>query len=142
MDTDNSHLFAAIGSAMNAKQEVSCTMREMVEKLSGKIKMEFEVERMDPLFAGQEEYESFKARHARHKVGAKDLASYHGNAFLGIDAGSTTTKIALVGEDGSLLYSFYSNNDGSPLKTAIRSLKEIHTQLPEDVQIVRSCSTA
>ncbi len=141
MDTDNSHLFAAIGSAMNAKQEVSCTMREMVEKLSGKIKMEFEVERMDPLFAGQEEYESFKARHARHKVGAKDLASYHGNAFLGIDAGSTTTKIALVGEDGSLLYSFYSNNDGSPLKTAIRSLKEIHEQLPEDVQIVRSCST-
>ena len=62
-------------------------------------------------------------------------------AFLGIDAGSTTTKIALVGEDGSLLYSFYSGNDGSPLKTAIRALKEIYSLLPEGVEIVRSCST-
>ena len=141
MDTDNSHLFAAMGSAMNAKKEVSYTMKEMVAKLSGEIKMEFEVERMEPLFATQEEYDAFKNRHARHKVGTGDLASYHGNAFLGIDAGSTTTKIALVGEDGSLLYSFYSSNDGSPLKTAIRSLKEIYQQLPEDVQIVRSCST-
>ncbi len=141
MDTDNSHLFAAMGSAMNAKQEVSYTLEEMVAKLSGEIKMEFEVERMEPLFASQEEYDAFQARHARHKVSAGDLASYHGNAFLGIDAGSTTTKIALVGEDGSLLYSFYSSNDGSPLKTAIRSLKEIYQQLPEDVQIVRSCST-
>ncbi len=141
MDTDNSHLFAAMGSAMNAKEDVSYTMEEMVAKLSGEIKMEFEVERMEPLFATQEEYDAFQDRHARHKVGTGDLASYRGNAFLGIDAGSTTTKIALVGEDGSLLYSFYSSNDGSPLKTAIRSLKEIYQQLPEDVQIVRSCST-
>ena len=141
MDTDNSHLFAAMGSAMNAKEEVRYTMEEMVAKLSGEIKMEFEVERMEPLFATQEEYDAFQDRHARHKVGTGDLASYRGNAFLGIDAGSTTTKIALVGEDGSLLYSFYSSNDGSPLKTAIRSLKEIYQQLPEDVQIVRSCST-
>ena len=74
-------------------------------------------------------------------MASADLASYKGKAFLGIDAGSTTTKIALVGEDGSLLYSFYSSNDGSPLKTAIRSLKEIYEQLPEDVHIVRSCST-
>lgn len=60
---------------------------------------------------------------------------------MGIDAGSTTTKIALVGEDGSLLYSFYSSNDGSPLKTAIRSIKEIKALLPEGASIVRSCST-
>ena len=74
-------------------------------------------------------------------MAAAQLSDYRGNAFLGIDAGSTTTKIALVGEDGSLLYSFYSNNDGSPLKTAIGALKEIHKLLPADVRIVRSCST-
>ncbi len=141
IDTDNSHLFAAIGSALNAKEDVSYTMAEMVDKLSGEIKMEFEVERMEPLFADQAEYDAFQKRHAQHKVKTGDLASYHGNAFLGIDAGSTTTKIALVGEDGTLLYSFYSSNDGSPLKTAIRSLKEIYQLLPEDVHIVRSCST-
>ena len=141
IDTDNSHLFAAIGSALNAKEEVSYTMEEMVGKLSSDIKMEFEVERMEPLFENQAAYDAFKERHDKHHVATGDLASYKGNAFLGIDAGSTTTKIALVGEDGSLLYSFYSNNDGSPLKTAIRSLKEIYSQLPEGVNIVRSCST-
>ena len=141
IDTDNSHLFAAIGSALNAKEEVSFTMEEMVNKLSSDIKMEFEVERMEPLFASESDYAAFKERHGKHHVTTANLADYQGNAFLGIDAGSTTTKIALVGEDGSLLYSFYSSNDGSPLKTAIRSLKEIYSKLPEGVKIVRSCST-
>ena len=140
VDLDNSHLFAAIGAALNAG-EVSCTMEEMMARLSSDFKMEFEVERMEPLFEDSAAYEAFQKRHEAHHVAAASLSSYHGKAFLGIDAGSTTTKIALVGEDGSLLYSFYSGNDGSPLKTAIRSLKEIYEQLPEDVQIVRSCST-
>ncbi|MCH5263375.1 MAG: 2-hydroxyacyl-CoA dehydratase [Lachnospiraceae bacterium] len=141
IDTDNSHLFAAIGSALNAKEETHYTMEEMVEKLSSDIKMEFEVERMEPLFASKDEYDAFCKRHGAHHVNTADLASYKGRCFLGIDAGSTTTKVALVGEDGQLLYSFYSSNDGSPLKTAIRSLKEIYSLLPEGVEIVRSCST-
>lgn len=141
IDTDNSHLFAAIGSALNAKEEISYTMEEMVGKLSCEIHMEFEVERMQPLFADTSEYEAFTRRHRANHVQSRELSDYQGNAFLGIDAGSTTTKIALVGEDGSLLYSFYSSNDGSPLSTAIRSLKEIYSSLPEGVNIVRSCST-
>ena len=141
IDTQNSHLFAAIGSALNAKGEGACSMDAMAEKLSGEIKMEFEVERMDPLFASREEYEAFRQRHARHRVKTAPLSSYQGPAFLGIDAGSTTTKIALVSSEGDLLYSFYSSNDGSPLKTAIRSLKEIYSLLPEGTFIARSCST-
>lgn len=139
--TDHSHLFAAIGSAMNAKDDVSYSMDEMVAKLSSDIKMEFEVERMDPLFASKTEFEEFEKRHAKAEVVKGDLRDYSGNAYLGIDAGSTTTKIAVVGENGELLYSFYSNNDGSPLKTAIRSIKEIKELIPETVKIVRSCST-
>ena len=141
IDLDNSHLFAAIGSALNAKEDTYYSMEEMVGKLSSDIKMEFEVERLEPLFASQEEYNVFCSRHSTHHVATSDLSTYKGKCFLGIDAGSTTTKVALVGEDGSLLYSFYSSNDGSPLKTAIRSLKEIYALLPADVQIVRSCST-
>ena len=141
IDTDNSHLFAAIGSALNVKGDVAYSMEEMVNKLSSEIKMEFEVERMEPLFENEEAYAEFRARHRQHHVATGDLETYHGNAFLGIDAGSTTTKIALVGEDGSLLFSFYSSNDGSPLNTAIGALKEIYEQLPKDVHIVRSCST-
>ena len=141
IDTDNSHLFAAIGSALNYKEETLYSMEEMVGKLSSNIKMEFEVERMEPLFASQEEYDVFRARHNAHHVRTADLDSYQGNCYLGIDAGSTTTKIALVGEDGSLLYSFYSNNNGSPLKTAINAIKDIYAKLPAGVRIVRSCST-
>ena len=141
IDTDNSHLFAAIGSALNAKEEAFYTMEELTAKLSTDIKMEFEVERMEPLFATQADYDAFRLRHGAHHVATGDLASYQGNCFLGIDAGSTTTKVALVGEDGSLLYSFYSSNDGSPLKTAIHSLKEIYHLLPAGVKIARSCST-
>ena len=141
IDTDNSHLFAAIGSALNAKEEVSYTMEEMVNKLSSDIKMEFEVERMEPLFASDEEFKEFETRHAKHHVATGDLSTYKGNCYLGIDSGSTTTKTALVGEDGSLLYSFYSSNEGSPLNTVIRSIKEIYSLLPEGAKIVRSCST-
>ena len=82
-----------------------------------------------------------ETRHASHDVKKGDLATYEGNCYLGIDAGSTTTKVALVGEDGSLLYRFYSNNNGSPLATAIRAMQEIHDQLPEKAQIAYSCST-
>ena len=141
IDTANSHLFAAIGSALNAKEDVFYTMEEMVNKLSSGIKMEFEVERMDPLFASQEEYDAFCKRHDSHCVKTAPLETYTGNCYLGIDAGSTTTKAALVGEDGSLLYSFYSNNNGSPLKTAIGAIQDIYKKLPAGAKIVRSCST-
>ncbi len=141
IDTDNSHLFAAIGSALNYKETVSYSMEEMVGKLSGEIKMEFEVERMEPLFSSREEYDAFRKRHGQHRVKTADLSAYKGNCYLGIDAGSTTTKIALVDEEGSLLYSFYSGNNGSPLQTAINAIKDIYTKLPAGVRIVRSCST-
>ena len=77
----------------------------------------------------------------QHCVRTGDLSTYKGNCFLGIDAGSTTTKVALVGEDGSLLYRFYSNNNGSPLKTAIEAVREIKELLPDTAKIAWSCST-
>ena len=138
---ENSHLFAAIGSALNYKEEKQFAITDIMAKLSSNIHMEFEVARMEPLFASEEEYDAFIKRHGNNHVRTADLASYHGNCYLGIDAGSTTTKIALVDEDGSLLYSFYSNNNGSPLATAIRAMQEIHDQLPEKAQIAYSCST-
>lgn len=138
---DNSHLYAAIGSALNCKPEQNTTLSSMLEKLNSDIHMEFEVARLDPLFKDQAEYDTFRARHDGHNVKTGDLSTYEGNCYLGIDAGSTTTKIALVGEDGSLLYSFYSNNNGSPLSTAIRSIKEIYEKLPANAHIVHSCST-
>ncbi len=138
---NHSHLFAAIGSALNSERDLHVSLRDMQNRLEGKIKMEFEVDRMEPLFASEAEFHAFKERHDRHQVPVKDLATYRGRAFLGIDAGSTTTKAALVGEDGTLLYSFYHNNEGDPLGTTISAIKDIYRQLPEGVDIVHSCST-
>ena len=138
---DHSHLFAAIGAAMNSDPKTTASLHDLIERLSHGIKMDFEVKRMEPLFTDEADYENFRTRHASHDVKKGDLATYEGNCYLGIDAGSTTTKVALVGEDGSLLYRFYSNNNGSPLATAIRAMQEIHDQLPEKAQIAYSCST-
>ena len=138
---DHSHLFAAIGAAMNSDPKTTASLHDLIERLSHGIKMDFEVKRMEPLFTDEADYEDFKTRHASHDVKKGDLATYEGNCYLGIDAGSTTTKVALVSEDGSLLYRFYSNNNGSPLATAIRAMQEIHDQLPEKAQIAYSCST-
>ena len=138
---ENSHLFAAIGSALNAKEEITLSLGEFRERLSQPIHLEFEVARMKPLFASQDDYDAFIQRQSRHHVKRGDLSSYKGNCFLGIDAGSTTTKAALVGEDGTLLYSFYSNNNGSPLRTTIRAMQDIYQQLPKDARIAWSCST-
>ena len=141
IETDNSHLFAAIGSALNAKEDVFYTMNDMVSKLSHKIVMDAEVSRLDPLFSSEIEYKTFRKRQDQYKVKTRKLDDYKGKAFLGIDAGSTTTKCALISEDGDLLYSFYSSNNGSPLKTAISSIQEIYKLMPEGVEIARACST-
>lgn len=138
---ENSHLFAAIGAAMNSKGEKVTRLSDLYTKLSEGIKMDFEVQRLKPLFKGEAEYEEFVKRHSVHTVKKGDLREYKGKCFLGIDAGSTTTKAAVIGEDGTLLYSFYSNNNGSPLKTTVKALKEIFDIMPEDAKIVRSCST-
>ena len=123
---DNSHLFAAIGSALNADISVVNTLEAMEQQLAGSIQMDFEVARMEPLFSSQEEYESFHERQSHYHVKTRELKDYHGNCFLGIDAGSTTTKAALVSENGELLYSFYSSNDGNPLGTTLRAMEELY----------------
>ena len=139
---EHSHLFAASGAAMNAKtDECMSSLSQLNDVLAKKIDMEFEVARLEPLFKDEAEYNDFLKKHSENDVKKGDFASYKGDLFLGIDAGSTTTKVAVIGEDGSLLYSFYSNNNGSPLKTAIKSIKEIYELMPEGARIVRSCST-
>ena len=139
---DHSHLFAAVGAAMNAKDHAEIfSLDKLIADLSGGIKMKFEVKRMQPLFKDEADYKEFTDRYDQYKVRRGDLSTYEGNVFLGIDAGSTTTKVALVGEDGSLLYSFYSSNNGSPSATAISSIKEIKSLLPDSAKIAYSCST-
>lgn len=138
---EHSHLFAATGAALNSEMDVHINITDLYNRLSQGVQMEMEIKRMEPLFSSKAEYDKFIERHNKACVKKGDLKSYKGNCFLGIDSGSTTTKAAVVAEDGTLLYSFYSSNNGNPLATIIGAVKDIYSQFPKDAHIMRSCST-
>ncbi len=138
---DNSHLFAALGAALNAESAPAHKLDKLIAQLEQGVHMDYEIKRLPALFDSQEDYDAFRARHDAAVVPKGELSTYEGDCFLGIDAGSTTTKIALIGDKGELLFSFYSSNLGNPIKTAIMALSELRRQLPPTARIARSCST-
>ena len=138
---ENSHLFAAFGSAISADEKDARPFSEMIDNIGKNNTLAVEIARLSPLFNDEEEYKKFSERHKKASVPKKELSKYKGNAFLGIDAGSTTTKIALVADDGSLLYSYYAGNEGNPLKVVIKSLNELYDIMPDGVEIKYSCVT-
>ena len=141
VDPENSHLFAAMGAAIMSNEASTIDIKELIRLLDNGVSMQFEIKRLEPLFRGEEEYQEFCERHKQEVVTKKELSTYKGNCYLGIDAGSTTTKMALIGEEGELLFSFYSGNQGNPIQIAIEGLKELKELLPDTAKIVRSCST-
>ena len=141
VDPENSHLFAAMGAALESGKGQSVRMDDLIARLERGVKVSFEMPRLPALFENKNEYEAFCTRHARAVVPKAELSSYEGDCFLGIDAGSTTTKMALIGSSGQLLYSFYANNQGNPIKTAMGAIEDLRKQLPANAKIVRSCST-
>ena len=133
---ENAHLFVASGCAIagakveNAKPEKLSDLVTRLENL-GDVQGS-EVVRLAPLFAHDEELQEFKARHNAETVRRAALDSYRGTAFLGIDAGSTTFKAALIAEDGALLWSSYANNKGDVLGCAKARMAELYQALPRD----------
>ena len=139
VDPDNSHLFAAMGAALEAGDAEPADAAALAAKLRSGVQMAFELKRLPPLFADRAEYDAFRARHNRAQI--HKAALHPCRCFLGIDAGSTTTKLALIDEDGALLWSFYANNQGSPVQTAMHAMRLLGEQLPPGAEIARSCST-
>lgn len=139
---ENSQLFVAIGAAESSKEQKVLSFNGLKGKLP-KLKdtVENEVQRLRPLFKDDKELEDFKIRHSVHKISRKELDSYEGDCFLGIDAGSTTTKATLIDTEGNLLYSYYGSNKGNPLKSAINILKDLYSKLPETAHIANSAVT-
>ncbi|MDT8716550.1 2-hydroxyacyl-CoA dehydratase [Clostridium sp. 19966] len=139
---ENSQLFVAIGAALKSREEKPQLYSDLMEKLPGlKGKNASEIHRLRPLFADEDEFKEFKARHDKDRVKRGVLEDYKGNCYLGIDAGSTTTKAVLISEDGELLYSFYGSNKGNPLKQSINILKDIYSKMPKEAKILNSTVT-
>ena len=137
----NSHLFAATGAAQEAGSDEAVPMDSLLERLSHGVMLTFGLKHLPPLFNDQDEYAAFRHRHHKAKVKRGDLSTYEGDCFLGIDAGSTTTKVALIGSEGQLLYSYYASNQGSPIETARAAMQELSEKMPATARIARSCST-
>ncbi|WKY44001.1 acyl-CoA dehydratase activase-related protein [Eubacteriaceae bacterium ES2] len=141
IDPANGHLFAAIGATENAKNAKLIRLSELSSLLHDNLKMPPNGPRLAPLFKNHEEIRVFKKRHSKQVIPQNDLSNYQGNCYLGIDAGSTTTKLALIAPDGSLLYSFYEHNHGSPVQTTTHALKDLYALLPSGARIASSCAT-
>lgn len=141
IELDDSHLFAAMGSALTSDENITFTFEQLINNLSGEKHLTMEITRLEPLFKSEDEYLQFKERHDKAKVKRGDLENYKGDVFLGIDSGSTTSKLALISETGDLLYSFYAGNEGNPLKMVSNALEHIYSILPKGVKIKNSCIT-
>lgn len=138
----NSQLFVAVGAALGSKEQHVVSFGALKKKLPVlKDSSANEVERLRPLFINEEELQNFRKRHEGHSATRRDISTFEGKCFLGIDAGSTTTKAALIDEEGALLYSYYGSNEGSPLKSAVKILKQMYGMLPPKAQVVNSTVT-
>lgn len=138
-----SQLFVAYGAALYAQEEKQpLRLSELLEKLQSEPMItEKQAKTLEPLFVDEEARNAFVERHQKATVQERELDTYEGRAFLGIDAGSTTTKVALIDEQGALLYSWYGSNEGQPLVTTIAILTELYQQLPTGVVIAKTAVT-
>ncbi|MEF2649234.1 MAG: acyl-CoA dehydratase activase-related protein [Collinsella tanakaei] len=134
---DNAHLFVASGAAMARESTKLSTFDELIAAIDALGDTQgAEVERLSPLFASEDEYAEFKERHNKEVVPKGDPASYAGErVFIGIDAGSTTMKAAMVGEDGQLLHTWYGNNNGDILGTAKVIMADFYQHIPAGARI-------
>ncbi|MDT2596560.1 acyl-CoA dehydratase activase-related protein [Enterococcus dongliensis] len=139
---ENPQLFVAMGAAFYSEEAKSTSLEELLQRLltadEGHLSPS---DTLDPLFEDEADLAEFRMRHGQAQVKEKDLAQHEGVAFLGIDAGSTTTKVTLIDDSGNLMYSFYGNNQGQPLETTMKVLKDLYTKLPENVFIGKAAVT-
>ena len=140
---ENSQLFVAQGAALLSKENSNFFTVEELEKKFQRLneKDTSDTTRLQPLFKDEEELKEFYTRHEKEKIDTVNLTTYKGNAYLGIDAGSTTIKVVLISENSEILYSHYSHNKGNPLENIITTLKELYSKLSKDITIKSSCVT-
>ncbi|SDF97080.1 CoA-substrate-specific enzyme activase, putative [Selenomonas sp. WCT3] len=139
---DYGNYFVAMGSALSdeAKNIDVAQLETSIER--AKEAAATETRKADfTLFDSQEEYEAFKRRHDKDKVKRGELTAYEGPVYVGIDAGSTTTKITAIGRDKEILYTSYGSNQGSPLTTVVREFKELYKAMPESAWIAGTMTT-
>ena len=132
----DAHLLVAKGAALDSLDSKTINTKTLKQRVADlKNQKEDMSNFLEPLFKDENEYNEFKARHDKNKVERRPLEDYGGDCFLGIDAGSTTTKLVLIDKEGHLLYSKYAGNQGNPLQSVIEMLKDLYAILPKSVKL-------
>lgn len=133
---EEAHLLVAKGACLDSKDMNPISVEKLKSKIQVlKVSKDTTTQPLQPLFKTNVEYEEFKERHEKDKVEKKLLAEHKGDCFIGIDAGSTTSKLVVTDRDGALLYSSYKSNEGKPLQSIIEMLKELYAVLPKEAII-------
>ena len=133
---ENAHLLVATGAAINSIETESFSTEELKNKLANFKNSKFtESKPLPALFETEKDYKEFKERHDKDKVKRNNLENYSGDCYIGIDAGSTTTKLVLIDDNGALLYSLYGSNGGNPLKSVVTMLKILYKVLPKTAKL-------
>jgi predicted CoA-substrate-specific enzyme activase len=139
---ENAQIFIAIGAALSSEGEPLIRGAELLRRLQRLENRELQHSNsLPPLFASEQEKAEFASRHAAESIAEADIKSVQGPCWLGIDAGSTTSKMAVIDHEGRMIFSRYTNNGGYPLEAIIAMLREFYAQLPESAYIAYSCVT-
>ena len=132
----------ALGASYYAEQQTDVfTADELLSLVENAANMSAGKGRLKPLFANDDEYNEFKRRHAESSVKNADIEKYSGKAYLGIDCGSTTTKLCLLNENNEILYSYYASNQGNPVEIVREQLTEIYKRCGNRITIAGSAVT-
>lgn len=134
--------FVALGSAVYAGNETKTyTYDALLADMRAMAAKKIVSEGLPPLFENDQAYLEFKERHKHANVAHGDITTYQGKAYLGIDAGSTTTKLVLIDEDDNILYESYTNNLGNPVDVIQKELLKIYEQIEDRITIQQSAVT-
>lgn len=133
--------FAAIGAALCSEEYKPQPFDALLKKLEKAVDATSMVDTMPPLFTAQSDYDAFLTRHNAKHPPEVDIHTYSGDAYLGIDAGSTTTKMALIRPDGGLLYTYYHSNQGNPVAIVLEQIKEIYKRCGSRITLKGSAVT-
>ena len=132
----------ALGASYFAeKQQDTYTIDSLIKAVENAGSVSSGKGRLKPLFANESEYKEFVDRHAKSTVKNADIVDYTGKAYLGIDCGSTTTKLCLLTENNEILYSYYASNQGNPVEIVREQLTEIYSLLGDKIEIAGSAVT-
>lgn len=132
----------ALGAALYAGRSSKITNSEdLIKSIEGAVSQKTQTSHIAPLFENEEEYEAFCKRHSSADVPAFPIEEYSGRAYLGIDCGSTTTKLTLIDEDANLLYTYYDSNKGNPVEIVREQLEIIYKKCGTRITIAGSAVT-